>query len=113
MTKNQSSIYGCYGGVTQNNHYVPPCSPTFVPQPRRVVFTEADRLLVQQIAGDITFYTEHGPNILLRKLTSSISNSADNIDTFVLSTSAKPEDEIVYTSDTNKVDLNNVDAGFF
>ena len=113
MAKNKSSIYGCYGGVTQQNHYVPPAIPAFIPQLPRVHFTEEDRLLVQQLVNQTAFYAEHGPDILLRRLESSIPNSTDNIDTFVMSTSAKPEDVIVYTSDTNEVDLNHVDAGFF
>ena len=113
MIKNKSSVYGGYGGVTNENHYVPPGSPKYVPQPARVTFTEADRLAIQQLVSQTTFYVEHGPDILVRKLTSSIPNGADNIDTFVMSTSAKPEDSIVYTSDTNKVDLNRTDAGFF
>ena len=113
MTKNKSSVYGTYGGVTRENHYVPPGSPGYVPQPARTNFTEADRLLVQQLINQTTFYAENAPDILIRKLASSVPNSADNIDTFVMSTSAKPEDVIIYTSDTNTVDLNQVDAGFF
>lgn len=113
MAKNKSSIYGYYGGVTQQNHYVPPGSPGFVPQPPRVTFTKQDKLAVEQLVNQTSFYAEHGPDILLRRLDSSIADGVDNIDTFVMSTSAKPEDFIVYTSDTNKVDLNRTDAGFF
>jgi len=113
MAKNKSSVYGYYGGLSNENHYVPPGSPDYVPQPPKVIFTEADRLLVQQLVDQTTFYAENAPNILVRTLSSSIPDNADNIDTFVLSTSAKPEDVIIYTSETNKVDLNRVDGGFF
>jgi hypothetical protein len=113
MSKNKSAVYGYYGGVSNENHYVPPGSPGFVPQPPKTTFTEKDRQLVEQLIDQTAFYVENAPNILVRKLVSSIDNNGDNIDSFVMSTSAKPEDVIVYTSDTNTVDLNHVDAGYF
>jgi hypothetical protein len=113
MAKNKSSVYGFYGGVTQENHYVPPGSPDFVPQPVRVRFTEEDKKAVSQLAVQTTFYTDNAPNIVLRKLVSSVPDGSDNVDTFVMMTSAKPNDIITYTSETNEVNLNQVDAGFF
>lgn len=113
MAKNKSLIYGGYGGVTQNNHYIPPGSPNFVPHPARINFTEADKEKVLQLLEQTEFYEENSSNILLRTLVSSVSSGTDDIDTFVISTSGKPEDVLVYTSDTNKVDLNQVDAGYF
>ena len=113
MAENKSSVYGYYGGVTEENHYVPPASQEFIPQPPQVAFTEADRELVQQLVDQTKFYAENAPDILLRTLASRIPNSGDNIDTFVLSTSANPEDTIVYTSDVNDVNLNRIDGGFF
>ena len=113
MAKNKSSVYGYYGGLTDANHYVPPAVPDYTPQPPKVSFTEADRALVQQLVDQTKFYAENAPDILLRTLTSSIPNNGDNIDTFVLSTSANPEDMIVYTSDINDVNLNRIDGGFF
>jgi|LakMenE01Jun11ns_1017448.scaffolds.fasta_scaffold7863880_1 hypothetical protein len=113
MAKNKSSVYGSYGGVTQSNHYVPPGSPGFVPQPSRINFTEEDKQKVSQLISQTTFYAENAPNILVRKLVSSVPNSSDDIDTFVMTTSAKPDDVIIYTSETNEVNLNQVDAGFF
>jgi len=36
---NKSKIYGYYGGVTEENRYTPPESPTFVPQPPKPIPT--------------------------------------------------------------------------
>jgi hypothetical protein len=33
ITTNKSKVYGYYGGVTNENHYVPPPSIPFTPQP--------------------------------------------------------------------------------
>lgn len=33
MATNNSSIYGYYGGVLPELHYVPPAVPDFIPQP--------------------------------------------------------------------------------
>ena len=107
---NKSSIYGDYGGVSNQNHYVPPGNTNFTPKPPQMVFSEADRLLVQQLIDQTSFYSNNAQNILIRTLSSS---QPGNIDSFVLATSAKPEDVIIYTSNTDKVDLNRLDGGFF
>jgi hypothetical protein len=33
MATNKSKVYGYYGGVTNANHYIPPDSPSYIPQP--------------------------------------------------------------------------------
>jgi hypothetical protein len=48
--------------------------------------------------------------IALRVNTSSTGN---NIDSFVISTSSNPTDQLIYTSQTDVVDLNVRDGGYF
>lgn len=89
--KNKSSIYGFYGGVSDENHYIPGETPT-----------TNQWELTQELR---TFLIENAKNIVLRKNTSS---EPGNIDTFVLSTSGKPEDIIVYQSNADVVVLDDV-----
>ena len=110
---NKSSIYGYYGGVTEENHYVPPESPNFIPHPsKNNIFTEEDRAQLQQLLDQTQFYVDNAPNILLRVNTLSLSG---NIDTFVMSTSAKPEDVVIYTANQDQFILNIwvIDGGSF
>jgi hypothetical protein len=107
---NKSSIYGNYGGVAPQNYYRPPNSSTFTPQPARLVFSETERHMIQQLLDQTSFYKENAPNILMRTLVASTSG---NVETFTLSTSAKPEDVVTYTASTDIVDLNRMDGGFF
>jgi hypothetical protein len=110
LNKNKSSVYGCYGGVTKENHYIPPGCPDFVPQPATIPFTTQDKALMMNLLSTADFINQNAPNILLRINTEQLSG---NIDTFVLTTSSKPEDVIVYTSNTDIIDLNVVDGGSF
>ena len=106
---NKSSIYGYYGGVSQQNHYVPPGGEGHDPSIfNRAIFTKSDQVLVQQLIQQTEFYAENAPNIVLR---TNISSLPGNVDTFVLSTSANPEDVIQYTSNENAVALNVVEGG--
>jgi hypothetical protein len=107
INNNKSAPYGYYGAV----RYTPPEVADFEPQlPLQTAFSEQDRIAIQQLINQTAFYNENAPNILLRKVTSSLPN---NVDTFVLSTSGKPEDVITYTSNTDEVNLNKVDGGLF
>lgn len=111
MKKNRSAAYGYYGGVSKAQHYVPPTNMEFVPQPNlATAFTNEDRNNLLQLLQQTSFYAENAQNILMRKTVSSLSG---NIDSFVISTSGKPEDIITYTSDTDYVDLVPVNGGFF
>lgn len=112
MNKNKSSVYGYYGGVTPANHYTPPPVPDFVPQQPAAanILNQNDRALVEQLVQQTQFFAENAPNILLRTNTMHLSN---NVDTFVMHTSADPEDVIVYTSETDNFDLNVVNGGSF
>ena len=113
MNKNKSSAYGYYGGVTPANHYVPPPVPDFVPQlpqDQLNIFNQSDRELLQNLVQQTQFYIENAPHILLRTNTMHLSN---NVDSFMMRTSADPEDVIIYTSEKDTYDLNIVDAGNF
>ena len=79
----------------------------------RIPFTKEDKQLIQQLyslSGSSQFAKNNAPYILMRVNTISLS---DNVDTFVLSTSAHPDDTIFYTSTIDVVDLSVRDGGFF
>ena len=103
--KNKSAAYGLYGGVTNENHYVPPGAPGFVPQPSRAFFTQKDRELLEQVQAAAAFVEQNAPNILLRITTDS---QPGNVDTFMITTSGRPEDVIIYTSNQDQVVLDDV-----
>lgn len=105
---NYSKVYGGYGGVTKQNFYVPPGTPGFEPQSARIPFTVDDKENLEEVAANIGFYAENAPNIMIRT-----SVSVGSQETFTISTSANPEDTIVYTADTNGINLNVVEAGYF
>lgn len=63
----------------------------------------------------------NAPNIMIRANTVNLSVDPsspesvhlDDVDTFVITTSADPENTIIYTSGKDLVDLNVRDGGFF
>ena len=65
--------------------------------------------------------TANAPNIMVRANTVNLSVDPsmpgseyyDDIDTFVITTSADPENTIIYTSPTDIVDLSIRDGGYF
>jgi len=110
--KNKSAVYGYYGGVSDDNHYVAPNAPDF------------NAKWLTQIPTELrNFLNSNASNFLIRQ---TLSSEPGNIDTFVLSTSGKPEDVIVYQTNADTVVWDNiagsgissdtgepVDAGFF
>jgi hypothetical protein len=113
--------YGSYGGVNKRNHYVPPGSPDFTPNPPFTfsILNETDRRLMEGLQQTMKFYLDNAPNILVR---TNVSSEPGNVDTFVMSTSAKPEDQIVYKSNNDVVVINDLstivndpilDGGYF
>lgn len=79
----------------------------------RTIFTQKDKDLLNlfyNLSVSSQFVAENAPYILMRVNTVSLS---DNTDSFVLSTSAHPDDTITYTSTNDVVNLDIRDAGFF
>lgn len=80
---------------------------------KRTTFTKEDKELLSQVralsvADD--FVTNNAEYILVRTKTLSLPG---NLDTFVISTSAHPGDEIFYTVSVDDVDLSVKDGGYF
>lgn len=79
----------------------------------RVPFTLAHNKLLSSISKanlQVKYVVDNAENILIRVNTVSLSG---NVDTFVMDTSAQPNDEMVYTTDRDTLDLNQYDAGLF
>lgn len=93
-----SKDYGYYGGYEG----IPVLDPSAAAQNN----TEDMILMNPQKLNDMMhFFEKNAPDILIRK---NVSSEDGNIDTFVLSTSAKPEDTITYVADEDQVHLDNV-----
>lgn len=105
MRRNKSAPYGYYGGVTQQNHYVPPDSPGYVPQPPRLLFTPKDKQILRDAENAAAYVEANAPNILLRVLTDA---QPGNVETFMITTSGQPQDVIVYTSNKDEVILDDL-----
>lgn len=79
----------------------------------RTIFTQKDKDLLNlfySLSTSSEFFNENAAYILLRANTVSLS---DNTDSFVIYTSAHPDDTIVYTSTIDQVNLDVRDGGFF
>ena len=113
MALNKSNIYGRYGGVTNSNRYTPPPTVPYDPKSPPIVFRQEDKDFIESFRQNATYIGENVSNILLRVNTVSVPNGADNVDTFVMTTSGKPEDLIQYTSSVNTLNLNpgRIDGG--
>jgi hypothetical protein len=71
-------------------------------------FTVEDKKKLEQLLASAEFVEKNAQNILLR---TNVSSAPGNIDTFVITTSGKPEDTIEYTSSTDKVILDKLAGG--
>ncbi len=104
-------------GLNPNpNHYIPPLPPECpvqplssfadVPGPYRNNEVVSSTNLQSITAAGVTsnYIQQHEDEIVLRSNTQSLTG---NQDTFVLQTSGKPEDTIVYTTDSDTVNLFN------
>lgn len=87
---------------------------------KRKTFTAAHKQALTTLYS-LSTIVEHAPNIMIRINTESLSADKtipyqatfDDIDTFVITTSANLDNTIVYKSPTNLVDLSVADGGFF
>jgi len=115
--KNNSLVYGGYGGVTKQNHYVPPPAAPFIPQPKTVPFYESQANLVNSLLSSIQqtkeFYEQNHGDIMYREFV----GIADNQEFYQITTENDLNDIIVYRTpaasaiDTFEVGL--LDGGFF
>ena len=112
-----SKDYGYYGGFEG----VPIVNPEN--EPCKDLTDDMILANPQKLEQMMQFYDDNAQDIVLRK---TLSAEPGNIDTFMMTTSGKPEDVIIYTSNKDKVilsdlggdgiqdDINNVvDAGSF
>jgi hypothetical protein len=111
---NKSKIYGGYGGVTKQNHYVPPPCPPFIPHPPSIPFYEeyvaATMELLTSAQSTTEFLMSNEGNIMKRHLISSTATQ----ETFAITTINNPTDIITYTTTLSGAeDLLKSDGGFF
>lgn len=87
----------------------------------RRTFTADDRRAITMLYS-LSALAANAPNIMIRANTVNLSvdpsspesvHLDDDVDTFVITTSADPENTIIYTSGRDLVDLNVRDGGFF
>jgi hypothetical protein len=112
--ENKSKIYGGYGGVTKQNHYVPPPCPPFIPQPASIPFCEeyasATSELLSSAQATKQFLMSNEGNIMRRHLVSSTETQ----ETYRITTLDNPTDVITYTTTLSGTeDLLKTDGGFF
>ena len=87
---------------------------------KRKTFTAEHKKAITMLYS-LSTLAANAPNIMIRANTASLSVDPsmpgsvhlDDIDTFVITTSADPENTIIYTSGKDLVDLNVRDGGFF
>lgn len=114
MAKNKSKPYGYYGGVTEQNHYVPPPVPAFVPQPKTVPFYAEYIQMLDDALSSVNFSLDYlllsADKILIRKELSATGEEK----MFEMSNFADPNDIILYTSPVSgTIDLLMMDGGIF
>lgn len=79
----------------------------------RTIFTQKDKDLLNlfyNLSTSSQFVQDNAPYILMRVNTQSLPN---NVDSFTISTSAHPDDTIMYTASADVVNLDTKDGGFF
>ena len=121
--RNKSAAYGYYGGVSKQKYYSPLASEEYDKQLTNARFTEADRQRLIQAMHAAQFVNANAPNILLRV---AVEQTPENVDTFVISTSANPADTITYKTNKDQIVLDDmagtgiasdsvpgIDGGFF
>jgi hypothetical protein len=112
--KNKSQVYGFYGGVANRNHYVPPHSTPFTPQPASVPFYEnlanASVGLLSSAEATRDFFINNQGNIIRRHLV----GQTDTEEFYELKTLNYPNDIITYvTGISGTEDLMLLDGGTF
>lgn len=114
--KNKSAIYGYYGGVTNANHYVPPPSVPFTPQPASIPFYENQSsvatVLLTSAKETREFFEQNQGSIMRRRFVGIV----DGLEVYEINTDEHPNDLIIYTtpvSSVNLLEVNLMDGGYF
>jgi hypothetical protein len=111
---NKSQSYGYYGGVTQNNHYVPPPSIPFTPQPASVPFYTEQAISIMSLLSSIKqseqFFENNEGNIMRRYMVFR----TDDEEFYEINTITDPGDVIIYaTTLSGSENLLLMDGGTF
>lgn len=79
----------------------------------RAFYTDSAKSQLNRVFGLSSFVESlsYGPEFIA--LRANIDSTGDNVDSFVISTSSNPTDQIIYVSPADVVDLNVRDGGFF
>lgn len=113
---NLSQPYGFYGGVTPQNHYIPPPAPDFIPQPASVTYVNQQRnslltLSSAMLSADFTitdYLSSNQELVMFRKLV----GKSNGIHTFEINTLANPNDILFYSAlSAVTIDMLNFDGG--
>jgi hypothetical protein len=112
--ENKSKPYGYYGGVTQENHYVPPPSVPFDPQPASVHFYKEYRTTLSNLISSVgftqQFLIDNQDSIMVRKLVQQL----EGVNHFEINTQGHPNDIIEYDVLSGvDPDLLTLDGGTF
>jgi hypothetical protein len=110
----KSKVYGYYGGVRKENHYVPAPSSPFVPYPPSVVFYQAQSDALEPFTGiqnsTVDFLSAERPYLLRRYLEDRI----DDVEEYKINTEINPEDILTYSTGlSGPEDLSKIDGGLF
>lgn len=114
--RNKSAIYGYYGGVSESNHYVPPPSTPFTPQPASIPFYENQASVATVLltsAKDTRDFFEQNKGSIMRRKFIGIANDQE---VYEINTDDHPNDLIIYTtpvSSVNLLDVGIMDGGYF
>lgn len=112
---NLSKPYGYYGGVTCENHYVPPPRPAFTPHPPSIPFTkDLSKIFETQLSGSFLkdFLTQNSGSVVFRLLSTN-SNNLSSARVFELNTQNNSSDLLTYDTLSSTVDLTILDGGIF
>ena len=114
---NLSKPYGYYGGVTNNNHYIPPPSAPYIPQPATVPFTKDMLTVVQSYLSSQSlrdFLSDNAGSIVFRKLITDYPvMSSFRAHEFEMKTQDNPSDTLTYDTLSSTVNLLLLDGGSF
>jgi hypothetical protein len=111
---NKSKAYGYYGGVTNENHYVPPAVAPFVPHPPSVPFFENQATASTALLSSADYtreFLQDNEGIIMRRY---LVNRTDAEEFYEIRTLDNPNDVITYVTELSGAeDLMLMDGGTF